>query len=337
MANNQKSLLRQWHMLKHVPRSPAKISVAQLCDHLSREEFPVTTRTVQRDLKELMSVFPLMLDDSDKPFGWSWQRDGAAFSLPGVSMPEALTLKLVEQQLRNQLPPNTFDALKPHFESANRTLSTVGTETPSKAWLEKVRSIAPMQPLLPPPVNEAVRDTIYSALMEDRQLSLTYKKRDSVEATVYQAVHPVAIVQRGGVVYLVCMFADYADVRTLALHRVQQAHARYEPSRKSAGFDLDAYVASGQFGIVTGAPVRLRASFSRQAGEHLFETPLCREQKLVVLADGRLLLDATVPSTRALLWWLLGFGDGVVVLDPTVLGEEIAGMARNMIAAYGGG
>lgn len=50
--------------------------------------------------------------------------------------------------------------------------------------------------------------------------------------STYPVVHPLAIVQRGGIIYLVCMFADYADVRMLALHRVQQAQARYEPARR---------------------------------------------------------------------------------------------------------
>ena len=334
MATNQKSLLRQWHMLRHIPRAPSKISVAQLCERLAGDDYIVTTRTVQRDLKELMAVFPLVVDDSDKPFGWSWRRDGGGFSLPGISLPEALTLTLVEQHLRNQLPPNTVDALKPHFESAARTLGTVDSDTPSKAWLGKVRSIAPMQPLLPPILNEALRDTVYGALMQDRQLSLSYKKRDAAQVSTYPVVHPLAIVHRGGIIYLVCMFADYADVRMLALHRVQQAEALFEPARKSPGFDLDSYVASGQFGVVTGAPVLLRAIFSRAAGEHLFETALCREQRLDPMEDDRLLLQASVPNTRALLWWLLGFGDGVMVLEPAELRDEIAGMARNMAAAY---
>ena len=52
------------------------------------------------------------------------------------------------------------------------------------------------------------------------------------------------------------------------------------------------------------------------------------------MEDGRLLLQAAIPNTRALLWWLLGFGDRVVVLEPLALREEIAGMARNMVAAY---
>lgn len=51
-------------------------------------------------------------------------------------------------------------------------------------------------------------------------------------------------------------------------------------------------------------------------------------------AEGRLHLSATVPHTRALVWWLLGFGDGVVLEAPASLREELASTARRMAAAY---
>lgn len=101
MTTNQYSLLRQWHMLRMVPRAPARITSGNLHARLEQEGFKVTKRTVERDLKELSSVFPIELDDRDKPFGWSWVREGAGFNLPGLTMPEALTLTLVEQHLRN--------------------------------------------------------------------------------------------------------------------------------------------------------------------------------------------------------------------------------------------
>lgn len=335
MATNQQSLLRQWHMLRMVPRAPARISVRELYERLRAADFRVTERTVQRDLRELSNVFPVVVDERDKPFGWSWLRDASSFDLPGLTVPEALTLTLVEQHLRHHLPPITVEALRPHFQSAARTLSSVDDSTPSRVWLDKVRSVPPQQPLLPPRMDEACQRSVYLALMEDRQLKLRYRKRDVGEPVVYASVHPLAVVQRGGLVYLVCMFADYDDVRTIALHRVQQAEVLYEPARRKPDFDIDAYIASGQFGVIAGDPVNLRAVFSRAAGEHLFETPLSADQVLTSEADGRLHLAATVPNTRALVWWLLGFGDGVVIEEPTSLREELAGIARRMAAAYG--
>jgi predicted DNA-binding transcriptional regulator YafY len=131
------------------------------------------------------------------------------------------------------------------------------------------------------------------------------------------------------------MFDRYEDVRTIALHRLQRAEMLYEPARREPGFDIDAYIASGQFGVIAGDPIALRAVFTRAAGEHLFETPLSGDQKLAADADGRLHLSATVPNTRALVWWLLGFGDGVVVQEPASLRDELAGIALRMAAAYG--
>ena len=334
MATNQQSLLRQWHMLRMVPRAPAKISARELCERLCAADFTVTKRTVERDLKELADVFPIVVDNRDKPYGWSWLRDASSFDLPGLTVPEALTLTLVEQHLRHHLPPLTVDALRPHFRSAARTLSAVDDSAPSRAWLDKVRSVPPQQPLLPPRIDEECQRIVYLALMQDRQLRLHYRKRDAAEPTVYASVHPLAVVQRGGLVYLVCMFAGYEDVRTVALHRVQCAEALYEPARRKPGFDIDGYIASGQFGVIAGDPINLRAVFTRAAGEHLFETPLSTDQVLAAGADGSLQLAATVPHTRALVWWLLGFGDGVVIQEPADLRDELAGIARRMAAAY---
>jgi predicted DNA-binding transcriptional regulator YafY len=334
MATNQLSLLRQWNMLRLLPRAPGKISVRELCQRLCDADFPVTERTIQRDLNELAAVFPLVVDDRERPFGWSWQKDASSFDLPGLSLPEALTLTLVEQHLRHHLPPSTIDALQPHFQSAARALSSVDGSALSKAWLGKVRSVPPQQPLHPPAMDAECQRTVYLALLRDRQLTLHYKKRDANEATLYDPVHPLAVVQRGGLIYLVCMFADYDDVRTIALHRLQHAVMRYEQSRKKPGFDLDAYIESGQFGVIAGAPIALRAVFSRAAGEHLYETPLSADQVLSCGADGALHLAATVPNTRALVWWLLGFGDGVEVREPAELREEMAGIAARMAAGY---
>jgi predicted DNA-binding transcriptional regulator YafY len=334
MTTNQQSLLRQWHMLRMVPRAPAKISAKELCERLCAADFSVTKRTVERDLRELSDVFPIVVDSRDKPFGWSWLRDASSFDLPGLTVPEALTLTLVEQHLRHHLPPITVDALRPHFRSAARTLSAVEDSAPSRAWLDKVRSVPPQQPLLPPRMDEECQRNVYLALMQDRQLKLHYRKRDADEPTVYQSVHPLAVVQRGGLVYLACMFDRYDDVRTIALHRLQRAEVLYEPARKKPGFDIDAYIASGQFGVLNGEPVNLRAVFSRAAGEHLFETPLSADQVLTSDAQGRLHLAATVPNTRALVWWLLGFGDGVVIEEPASMREELGGIAQRMAAAY---
>lgn len=321
-------------MLRFVPRSPAKIGVKELHERLRDADFVVTTRTVQRDLVDLSTVFPLISDERDRPYGWSWHREASSFDLPGLSIPDALTLTLVEQHLRNQLPPTALDALQPQFRSAARILAALDPSASSRAWLAKIRTIAPLQPLQAPALDENFQRTVYLAVMKDLQLRLRYKKRDAPEVSVYPVVHPLAIVQRGGIIYLVCTFADYGDVRTLALHRIQEAELIYEAATRSPDFDIDAYIASGAFGYLTGPPIVLRATFKGRVGEHLFETPLAPDQVLEIKEGEGIHVTATVASTRTLVFWLTGFGAQVEVHGPAKLRTEMKKIAQDMAAVY---
>lgn len=129
-----------------------------------------------------------------------------------------------------------------------------------------------------------------------------------------------------------CTCTDYEDVRTLALHRVKEADLIYTAARRSQGFDLDAFIASGAFGFLTGPPIRLRATFQRPVAEHLFETPLSPDQVLETRDDVTIHLTATVALRRTLVFWLTGFGTAVEVHGPAKLRAELKAPAVAMAA-----
>ena len=334
LATNQHTLLRQWHMLRLVPRSPAKVSVLELQSRLLLADFKVTTRTIQRDLIELAGVFPLFADDRSKPFGWSWARDGASFDLPGLGISEALMLSMVDQYLQNHLPPATLDAMRPYFKTAAQALASVTKGAGARTWGNKVRTVSPVQPLLAPAVDETSQRVVYEALMQDQQLKLTYRKRGAAQPVVYQRVHPLAVVQRGQLIYLVCRFNDYPDQRILALHRILEAERLFVPARIDKGFSIDAYIRSGAFGFGRGGEITLEALFTPRCAEHLFETPLSADQILEPCADGRLRLKATAADSQELVWWLLGLGDGVEVVQPVGLRTQMRETSERMARMY---
>lgn len=63
------TLLRQWQMLRMIPRYPLKITAKELHSRLQSEQFEVSKRTVERDLLALSELFPLASDERDKPYG----------------------------------------------------------------------------------------------------------------------------------------------------------------------------------------------------------------------------------------------------------------------------
>ncbi|HLF95915.1 MAG TPA: hypothetical protein VI457_02120, partial [Methylococcaceae bacterium] len=98
MPITKSPLLRQWHILRLLPRYPRKLGIGALHERLSGEGFAVDVRTVQRDLVELSREFAIVSDEG-RPAGWSWHRDAPQVNLPGLTATQALTFQLSERYL----------------------------------------------------------------------------------------------------------------------------------------------------------------------------------------------------------------------------------------------
>lgn len=69
------SIVRQWHLLTLLPKGPRRIDSATLVARLRERGLAIHRRTIQRDLLELATVFPLVADERSKPYGWRWADD----------------------------------------------------------------------------------------------------------------------------------------------------------------------------------------------------------------------------------------------------------------------
>lgn len=307
------TLLRQWTMLRLIPRAPRKIETADLERLLFEEGFEVTRRSIQRDLNTLSTRFPLHCDMREKPYGWCWDAN-AVLDVPGMDPPTALTFALAERFLNHVLPPATLRRMEPHFRQARGVLDHI--DHPGLAqWPDKVRILPRGLKLLAPAIDQGVMDTVYQALLTERRFEARYRPRESAETT-YE-VNPLGLVLRDAVTYLVCTLWQYDDVLQLALHRMQAAEMLDKPASRPDGFDLDAYIAAGHFASpYSGELIRLEVLFDADAAYHLRETRLSEDQALTDQPDGRVLVKATVPDTGELRWWLLGFGEAVEVVRP---------------------
>jgi predicted DNA-binding transcriptional regulator YafY len=82
------TIVRQWHLLTLLPKGPRRIDSRGLVERLRARGLDVHRRTIQRDLVELASVFPIVSDETTKPYGWRWADDAellcAIPALPGA-------------------------------------------------------------------------------------------------------------------------------------------------------------------------------------------------------------------------------------------------------------
>lgn len=323
------TLLRQWALLQAIPRH-RDITVNELHEAVREAGFDTTKRTIERDMLELETNFPLLPNKKSRPYGWRWDPVFKVMDIPGMDPATALSFKLVEQYLERLMPRSTLDHLEPHFERARDVLDK--TKGPLKSWAEKVRVIPRGQRLQEPALKDGVLESVYQALLEERQFKVRYRTKPG-EVKEY-VVHPLGLVLRDQVAYLVCTLFSYGDVLQLVLHRVLEAELLEEAAERPEGFSLDAYIQANHFDYPEGDQIRLEVLFEAAQARHLAETRLSDDQRLESAPDGRVRVTATVPDTHQLRWWLLGFGDRVEVVGPAALRTEFARIAENLVGRY---
>ena len=345
MSKNDKksALLRQWEMMRMltVSRSDSQQAgrwdkASEIAEKLTDKGYAVSMRTVQRDLKALSEIFPIELNDQNaRDYGWRW-RKGANLAIPGMSVSEALAMRLVETHMKQLLPASMLDGLQGVFSLAQSRLDSVDPHNQHHArdWLGKVRVVPPTQPMLPPQVNEAVQAALYQAVLQDRQVSARYQSLHS-EQTRELVLHPLSLIMRGAVTYLVASAWDYAEARLYALHRFSQVDLLDAAAKTPEGFSLDAAIAGGLAEFASeGQPILLELRCTNWAARYLAETPLAADQKMEPQEDGWMRLTATVNDTWQLHWWLLGQGAGVEVCKPKKLRKEIMGSIKRALDNY---
>ena len=325
------TLKRHWALLQAIPRQPRMATATDLQGTLTAAGYAVTKRTVERDLQTLSGSFALVSNERSKPFGWSWKKDAPAFTVPGLSPAGALAFHLTQKYLEPLLPVSMLRALAPHFELADKVLGEE-TASPARSWMKKVRVVHPGQLLLPPKVDSNVYAAITEALLNERQIKTSYAPRGEGKSKDY-TLHPLGLVQRGPVSYLVATAYDYEDVRLYAVHRFSGTEVLDAPVRK-LDFDLDAYITSGALGFGNGELIKLEAMFDEDASQHLYETPLSKDQTIDAVSDGRFRLRASIPNTPQLFWWLLSFGKGVEVRKPVALRRKVVEAVQAMARTY---
>jgi predicted DNA-binding transcriptional regulator YafY len=317
--STRRALTRQWELLKLLPTRGNGQTAQELTILLRDAGHDATKRTVERDLHELQHLFPLLCNDKGMPYGWSWQ-PGVSSHLPGITLGEALTLRLVEDGIRPLIPHSMLKSLEPRFDQARQKLKVLAEENPAARWINNVVSVPPEFHLQPPNVRTECLDAIQQALMDSKQLSCRYSAAFKGKTHDF-TLNPHALIQRGQVTYLLATAEPFGDIRRYVLHRFIQAQVLETACRKVEGFTLDGYLSDGnaQFGGME--MLSLRAWVNEGLCQLLRERPLSDDMELAP-EEGGATLTATVQNSWELLWWLLSHAGSIQVQEPPSLREN---------------
>jgi predicted DNA-binding transcriptional regulator YafY len=333
MPSPKDTLLRQITLLQLIPRMPGKMATTTLCEKLHNRGYTVNIRTVQRDLTRLSTILPLICHEEELPYRWSFE-EKAHIDLPALDTPSALTLYLAETHLRGLLPQSVADQLNPQFHAARVHLEQL-EHNGIAHWAKIVRALPNGKALLPAAISNQVWRSVTEALLEQRQLKITYHSRKQGEVREY-LLHPAGLVSRYSISYLVAVVDGYSNLRQFALHRILQAERLEAPAQPAAGFDIDRYIQEGAFASrQCERNTQLVADIHPQIAWLLRETPLSTEQTITTLPNSNWeRLEATVPLDNETLWWIYGLNENIRVHAPEEWVKEIRETLGKMVGMY---
>ena len=300
--------LRQISMLELIPRAPLKTYSRELKEKLSERGYEVDERTIQRDLVSLERVLPLICDDRDKPYGWSWAETGLGIQAPAMDPVEALTLSLAEQYLEPIMPNASFKRIGYFFKRANNVLKETSPRLISR-WRDRVRVLPEMLRFKSPILNKSAEQALYKATFEGLQIKALYRKRGDTHSSL-RHIHPLGLVMKGSINYLICMMdEDSINPRYLPLQRFVTADVLEEKIREPKNFDLNDFIHKNNLGFAHSENLyTFEAIFDKTMAYHLIETPLNSTQKIKELKNNSVtkINQIATESASELLLQLIG-------------------------------
>jgi predicted DNA-binding transcriptional regulator YafY len=301
-----------------VLQARGRVTAAEVADELE-----VSVRTARRDLEALAMAGIPVYSQAGKGGGWSLV-GGARTDLTGLTAAEARTLFMVAGPSA-AATPEAKAALRKLVQALPETFRADAEAAASAVMLDPAKwgtSTAP---------RPAHLDVLQRAVVDGRQVRLGYS--DRTRATTERIIHPLGLVEKGSVWYLV---ADTeAGLRTFRVGRVRSVEVTGDPVRRPEGFDL----ATAWQEVVETIEERRTVvrTTVRAPGWAVYGLRAQFGTAVSVVAeheDGGVDVEIGTPSTHVIAQQLAGWGRMIEVLAPDEVRQQLAATGAELVELY---
>lgn len=304
-------------------QSGEPLTVAELMAELN-----VSRRTVFRDLDALRDAGVPCFHESGRGY-----RIAPGFFLPPVNLTVAEALGLM---------------------TLAKAASAQREQPFSGPVVEAVRKLVAM---IPPPIREACQGIMtnvsvrpapaaspngarnYHALLqqaidERRVVALDYTSVFQGEGRIRLHLHPYHLHFAARAWYVIGYSEKHRQVRTFKLSRIESLDLLERRFRSDNGFDIDRHLGKAWQLIPEGRVYRVELLFTPKVATNVCEVRWHATQKHRTLDDGSCLMTFEIDGLNEISWWLLGYGDQVVVRKPAALRKLVAKRHRAALERY---
>jgi predicted DNA-binding transcriptional regulator YafY len=317
-------LARQWQLIQHLAKSRAGIGL----DELARE-LDCVKRTVYRDLDALMYAgFPVKSEKRDGRAFYSFLDSYRLGDVP-FTPDELLALAFSEDLLRVLEGTVFHDSIASALAKIRAGLGPELTNYLSR-MTDTFR-------VIPGPHKRYAQfaDTIRmlnDAVLSQQTVAMKYRTgRSGAESE--RGLDPYRVWYRSGGLYVIGHDHQSGEVRTFAIDRIVEIEATDKSFEVAPSFDFDTFVSSA-FGVISETPVAVRIRFDSDWKNHVMEHTWHPSQKITELPDGGLELTMEVGGTTEVRNWVMSFGAGAEVIEPSELRADVITELERVTARY---
>ncbi len=299
---------------------------------LMMEVLSVSRATVKRDIEYMRDRLgaPIVWDAGLRGYRYDRNQPGAdSFSLPGLwfNASEIHALLTMDQLLSNLQP----GLLEPHIAPLRRRVHALLEQ--GDHGREELAGRIRLSPVARRKVDERVFETIASALLRRRRLSLHHYNRAS-DKVVERQVSPQRLLYYRDNWYLDAWCHLRKGLRSFGVDAIRQADILDQRARDVPEEDLDAVYRAG-YGIFSGREVHKAVlRFSPEAARWVASETWHGAQKGRHDDQGFYILEIPYSVDTELIMDILRHGPRVEVLEPPQLRRRVREQLRLALAQY---
>ena len=292
------------------------------------EQMGVSRRTLFRDLK--------MLEAAGIPYyheAGVGYRVSPSFFLPPVNLKitEALGLmtlaKSAEANRHQPLAAPTIEAVQKLMAMMPQPFRQVITD-----MLGHI-SVRPAPAVTPALNHHDHYALLQRAVDETRVIKMRYHSLFE-GGDVDVVLHPYHLHFATRAWYVIGRCTQTKQTRTYKLARIRDLFLTDRRFRRPASFNIDDYLGKAWQLIPEGKVYRIELEFTAKVGTNVSEILWHPTQQQELLSDGRCIMHFEVDGINEISWWLLGYGDQVIVRKPAALRKRMIEFHRSALERY---
>ncbi|MEN2751243.1 WYL domain-containing protein [Psychrobacter sp. FBL11] len=250
------------------------------------------------------------------------------FSIDVINEQTVFFWQMLANYTANYLPAPFKQSITDKLSQLHRQEKTNFNQSKLGQWQDHLITLPSI--VQAPKLDSDVLASIHQALLENKQLKITYRKKWDEHADV-RMVYPKGLIFIDNMVYLTGFnpVDDHIDNevlleshRNFAVNRITTAKVIVKSIPDWVGrnvFSLENLRQLGKLEINECLNIKLVLKVQKYACQHLYERPLSSNQTITVINETWNEVRATVTNTQRLQDWLVGMSQLAVVVEPAEL------------------